>query len=680
MSKINILIRYGFIEIPLANGEQVSPEAVATIIMNFSYYGFSLSASAYGSLCAMSSNQVAEWWKSVETELKSITGDDRNIGDFVVYKNFPAEVLSKSEAEYWIPQILMYWGFPKELFTQPIEERASMKEKPKLKVLHKSKKDTLSSILESNLRSPARWKDEEFQVVAFLIDHTPVNLAKMVFKENMVRLAVHMMESGKKIPFNTATDILRLIAGLSDGDISLRTKFKFKSLRKPMRRMILESLEECAKGEDIARRPEMWKRAFHNLHPWDYAAKLPRVCAIADHLYKGELETENAVVERAILKKNPVALDLLSLRPGDFRRRLVHMLDLFGKDAVTAFTEKKVLNGLTTNQIVSLRCFLDTANDRVTRAFPPKGNWNKLQIGAPRPIKASHVKKLSKALGAVLAERIPPVKVLDDNTIKIKLPNNGEVGPFTRGTSFPIPKGMEFIRTASYWKQEPGKGVTWFDNGWNFFDTNWQSKGACCWNATNFMSGAAIFSGDPVNTGEMKGRAAQMIDLYPAKLRAVGIRYAVWNILCFSRVAFGDAEDVFAALQWGKDAQSGKLFEPSRCQLAFPLSGKNMTKYVCLIDLETNEMVYLDANLHGDVSSAARNGDSLQKNMPAFMEYIASLPSVYDLFFESADAKNGIHVLYSDKDVKLDGESAYVFKTENKDNKFKPVAINNLLG
>ena len=91
-------------------------------------------------------------------------------------------------------------------------------------------------------------------------------------------------------------------------------------------------------------------------------------------------------------------------------------------------------------------------------------------------------------------------------------------------------------------------------------------------------------------------------------------------------------------------------------------------------------MVFLDANLPGKVSSATSNGDILEKNMPAFMEYIKSLPSVHDLFRESIDKSGSdIHVLYSDKDTELKNVPAYVFKPESKTNKYKSVDLNTLL-
>lgn len=690
----NILLRNNYIPIPLCGdktNEVVSCEAIATVMMNLSYYGFALSTEGYSALRELSNTELASWWQGIESELKEITGESRKIGDFVVYKNFPAEVLSKSDAEYWIPQILMYWGVPNSFFTESVQPREKLNEQPKAKVLACSKPSTLHEIWDALLRSPARWKEQDFQDVIFLLTKFPVSFEKLTFKENMVRLAAFMAESGQKVSVDTATDVLRLAAGLSDGDVSLREKVKFKSFKKPMRRFLLSILEDCKNlAEDFARREELWKRLLHNLHPGDYRKRFPRVCEVMDDLYNGRLVTFNSKVEALLKDKDPSVLALLATRPGDFRRRLVHTLELFGDKAVEAFTSKGVIDGLTTFQVVALRRYLDTLNERYHRCFPPKGNWSRLQIGEARWIEERYLSTISKALGQALSTRIPAVKFLDEATKLVKLPSNGEDGPYTRGTAFPIPEGTDFIRTASYWSVNNSR-YTWYDNGWNFFDSNWNPLGSCCWSSpffprdysrgwgwerTQTKDTGAVFSGDPTIAS---GKAAQMIDLYPAQLRAAGVRYAVWSILCYSRLTFSEAEDVFAAFQWGKDANKGKLFEPSRCQLAIPLKGDTYTKYVVLIDLESNQMIYLDASLKANTNSADSNGLLLQTSMPAFMEYINSLPSVHDLFRESVSENGEALVLYSDKDVRLTGNPAYVFRPENQDNKFQPVNINALL-
>lgn len=683
----NILLRHNYIHIPtrgLGQRSDSDTAMIATVMMNLSYYGFAMNTEAYHALRKLGMEELAEWWQSVELELKGITGANRKIGDFVVYKNFPAEVLDKSDAEYWIPQILMYWGFPNEFFTEPVQPREKLSEQPRCTVLRRSKEATLQEIWDGLLSSPARWKEQEFQDVLCLVQILHVNLSKLTFKENLVRLVAYLAEAGHKITLSTATDVLRLGAGLSDGDISLRESFKFKSFKKPMRRFLLSILERCSNlVEDVARREELWKRFLHNLHPGDFrnpsrGQQFPRVCEVMNDLYRGRLVTFNSRVEALLDSEDPQVLTLLATRPGDFRRRLVHCLELFGDKAVEAFITDEVLSKLTVVQIVTLRRYLETVNERYSRCFPPRGNWNKLQVGEARWVEERYVQSLSAALSKVLSTRVPAVKFLDDATKMVKLPNNGEVGPYARGTAFPIPDEVQFIRTASYWAAKH-HGNVWFDNGWNFFDSKWKSVGAICWNAPKFTNGAAAFSGDPTNTKDALGRAAQLIDLYPAKLIREGVRYAVWNVLCFSHIPFSKAEDVFAALQWGVDAQKGGLFDPSRNQLAFPLTGEQLTKFICVIDMIERKLIYIDANLKGSVQSANQNGTVLEKSMPALMEYITALPSVHDLFRESVSESGSTQILYTDKDVELKGVEAYVFRPENKDNKYKSIDINGLL-
>lgn len=679
MNKINILLRNNYISLPEGNSN-LSEIFLATILVNLSYYGYGLNVDCYNYLSKLTDIQAAEWWSEVEPELKLITGDSRNISNFVVYKNFPKEVLSKSEAEYWIPQFLMYWGFPNELFTQPIQPRTAMSEKTKAVILQRANSNTLVKILDSLLKKPSSWTDSDFKDVVFLSEFCKLNSANICFKENLIKLATYAINSNLQLNIDTATDVLRLAVGLSNGDISLKTNTKFISFKKPQRKYLLNLLEKSSNlSEDFARRPQVWKKLIHQLHPGDYKKSYPKVCHNMNLLYNDKLKSFNSEVEILLLNRDPNVLTLLSKRPGEFRRRLVHTLDLFGNDAVRAFANSKVLNNLTTHQLVSLYAFLKSSESRWNRIFPPKGNWAKAKVAPNRKVKKEHVHSLCKVLELEIAKRTPKIKKLDKSTEMVKLPtNSSEVSQYNRGTVFTIPENIKFIRTASYWQSQYTSNV-WFDNGWNFFDDKWNSLGACCWTSVNIYQGSAIFSGDPTSSKEMQGRAAQLIDLYPEKLLRAGVRYGIWNVLCYSRIPFSECNDVFAALQWGEDAQKGKLFEPSRCQLSFPLTSKHYTKYVCLIDFKENKMIYLDANLAADAYSAANNGEKLSNIMPAYLEYLNSLPSVYDLFKKSVSVDGKGYVLYSDKNTPIKDEDSYVFNPENKNNKFEKLDLNKIL-
>jgi len=684
MNVERLLLNNKFIRIPKAT-EVTGKVTLGTLLSNMAYYGFIPSKESVDRLQTLGDEKAQEWWKTIEPELKKATGDDLKMGDFVVYKNFPKEVLEMCEAEYWIRQILMYLGVPNEAVTQPEEAREAIKELPKLKVLHLETISTLDNLLTQLLKLPARWTENqwsEVQFLVFVLSHK-FALKDVVFKENLVKLVSFSISSCTPIPLilTSATDVLRLAVGMSNGDISLKTNSKFRNFKRPERKALLDLLSKTSNlEEDLARDTERWKKLLSNLHPFESEKKFPKVAAAYKKLIEKKLHSFNSQVETNLKAGNTLALDLLVQRPGDFVRRLQKVLQVFNVLGADAFIG--VLPKLTTLQIIKVNRYLDTINSRQHRTVAPNGNWKKLQV-LPNTITIDTglVEKLNQAIKVELKKRFKaqePV-LLDPNTSKIALQtNDSELTNYGRGTSFPIPPNITFLRSASYWEHKT-VGCNWFDNGWNFFDKDWTAKSSCCWITPSGQTGAA-FSGDPTNAKDVNGRACQIIDLDIEKLLASGIKYAVWNILSYSKIPFDNAK-VFAGLQWGEEPQQGKLFEPSRCQLAFPVTGNGLTKYVAYVDLEKRELVYMDANLKASVQSATNNGTSLSKVMPAFVEYLETLPRVSDVFQHARKGrKKGTVVTYSDEAIAIkDKKEAFVFQPTNKENSFTPLDLGSIL-
>lgn len=688
-----ILIQHNTIALPEARDEvQLPRDVLATILTNIAYYGYGLSSRAIDYLMSCERADVEAWWPDIDAALKHVTGDDRQMADFVVYQNFPQEVLEMSQADYWFRQILMYWGLPNQWFTQQAQPRepiepASFGNVPKM--LHPANPQTLPNIYQSLLRLPSCWTPSQQEDVLHLSLELDVqtDLSEVPFKRNMVELGAFLIELKLPVSANNATDVLRLAAAMSKQDTSLRYNVRFRRFSRAERKVLLHMLEaDPHLLDNLARRPEPFKRLFSRLHPGDWPERFEAVVRAYDALYNDRLPlTFNARLELALANKDRVALDLLKTRPGVFMRRLHLCLMLFDRDAAVAFVE--VLPQLTTYQLVKTQRYLETINDRLWRTFPPRGNWNRLKIvnvmqSKRRRIRPPWARLILVGIKAELCSRLTtlaPSFAVDPRTEHIKLQTNDvELQPFGRGTAFEIPDEVTFIRTASYWSVEHSAYDVWFDNGWNFFDAQWQSKGVCCWDRSMTTSNMAVFSGDPTSSKEMQGRACQMIDLYLDRLVQHGVRYAVWSTLCFSEMPFSQATDVFAALQWGDKPQAGGLFEPSRCQLAFPLTGDNLTKFIAYIDLETRQLIFMDANLRGNVRSAGANQRRLGHLMPPFVEYLNTLPTVHDVFKHAPKAKAGLPILYSDVDAPVEGE-AYVFRPEHEESSFEPLDLNAFL-
>jgi hypothetical protein len=684
--KNQILISYNFLPVPTHKDKSIATEPmVATVLSNLAYYGFIPSMDTFEALRGLSDKEIKDFWKTIEPDFKEITGANRNMDNFVVYKNFPKEVLDMTSSRYWFNQIMMYWGAPNELFTEEVQPRESLKEKTSLKVLSLSDNDTLSHIWQQIKQLPMRWNDNQTKHAQYLSQVLPsqtIMLDEFSFKENGINTIVNVRKNNPHLSFEIkdATDVLRLAAGLSEGDVALRENVKFKKFARPLRRQLLVMLENSNNlEEDLSSRQDTWKRLLANLHPGDY--KLPRVQQAYDSLYQNKLKSFSARVENAVVKKDENTLEMLKSRPGDFLRRLHKMYGTFGTKAVKAFVE--VVPQLDTIQLLKLDNYLLTINDRKSLIYPPKGNWTKAQVAQNNKVAFTFEDKhlLREAIDGEIKSRLdrefPQGVNLDLNTDKIKLQTNDQkLASYGRGTEFDIPEKMQFIRTASYWENK-SHGNTWFDNGWNFFDNSWNPMGTCCWNSHQF-SDSAIFSGDPTNSKDLKGRACQMIDLYLDKLEQQGVTYAVWNILCYSHISFANAQEVLATLQWGEEAQKGNLYEPARAQMVFPVEGDNLTKYIAYIDIPNRKLVYMDANFYGHVQSATENLGILSEKMPAYVEYLKSLPSVADLFSHATEGEMPV-LYYDDKQAIAQGTQAYVFKPVNTSNDFEQVNLAKVL-
>lgn len=686
----DILVRYGLISIPTESGHEHLNEAqLATLMSNISFYGYALNEEGLSALNCLSLASATVWWEELKEILERITGADKKMGEAIVYRNFPAEVLAMDDATYWGKQILMYWGFSADLFREPIKDRPLNTEKIRLRVLQLDDGTGLERIQMSLMAAPARWTAEQTSDAKELAPRFAhlADLSAVKFKENMVELAKILLEVGAPFKSTSATDVLRLAIGLSGGDISMRTNTKFARFPNKTRKFLSRALGNCRNlQEDMARDPERWKRLVKAIHPGDHTQAGDGVLAAVDALYKGTLaKTFNSIVETKLAKKDKSVLEDLQKRPGEFMRRLRVCIQHFNMDAAEAFV--KILPQLTTFQMLKIEGFLDNFNDRSKRLYPPKANWAKVQVADPAKealipfLPVETIIAINDAIGKEIKSRLDKTigsVNLDERTKGVKLQDNDStLTPFGKGTRFFLPPEIKFVRTASYWKH--GHTV-WFDNGVNFFDANWKPAGTLCWNSgidpwNAKTNQAAVFSGDPV--GQYKG-ACQMIDCYIDRLAERGIRYAVWNILCYSNISFDESE-VHAALQWGVEPQHGQAFDPARAQLSFPIKGSGKSKFITYLDVEKRELVYLDMTLPARVHSAKANEGKLAELMPAIVERLDSAPSIYDLFKNQKHDAGAMPVMYDDIGVKIESRQAYVFRQSNIDNAYEQLNINELL-
>lgn len=718
------------------SNKKISKQMLATLLSNMAYYGYCPNKELYEYLESCTEQDAYALWRDLEPALIEEKATDRNMNDHVVYKNFPDEVISMDRAEYWTNQILMYLGFDSLVKKENKKSRSKSLEIKNLKLIAPATKDTLSKIYNSLVNLSSSWSEKQKEQAFFAFKYMSLNkidFDDFSFKLNAISLLSDNYLSDIEVIIKDATNVAKFALYLS-GDESgrLSSKSRFKNFSRKERRMLLSALENTKNLEDdAALSKSAWKSFLYFLHPNDYNFK--RVIALQNSLYNNNLKSFQGKVDAILKESFPdyfvekvkrttsgssiadsidsntlsilMSLDLPSqegfekkatlsqdeayekiialfkTRPGEFLRQYHFLYDFFGSKVAAQLST--VLYKIEPIKLVKFKKYIQTINTRKSLIYSPNGSWTKANFELNTKTKLSKesinllVNEINLILNSYLEESLPEGVSLDEDSKLIKLQtNNQELAPYGRGTKFKIPENITFIRTGSYW-QTGEKGNIWYDNGFNLFDENWMPKATCSWEYTNeAVMGGAYFSGDPTTSSSDEGKACQMIDLYIDTLSEKGVRYALWNILAFSKSSFTEAE-VIATLQMGENPLEDDIYEPSRAEFVFPLKGDNLTKYILLIDLKEREIIYLDANLYADVHGASLNEDRMSDRMPDFLEYLNSLPSVYDVF---ESFKSGpIPIVYSDKDITFDSQKAYVFDRKNLDLKYDQIDLNSIL-
>lgn len=738
--KNTILLQHNYAELTSIAKNSLNISIVATIVSNMAYYGYCPDKSLFEAIQKSSNDEINLFWKNLEPALIKEKAVDRNMNDVIVYKNFPEEVLSMSQAEYWFNQILMYAGLNEFAQKEDKVNRSRSIELKDLTALSLSDNKTLSLIFKNNLSIPNDWTTNQLnQSISLLslLAVTDFSISDAAFKLNAINIASNCLNKDISVTIKDATDVIRLALFMSGyEDAKFSPGIRFKRFKRSERRFFLSLLENSKNLEaDVALNKKIWKGFLTGLHPSDY--KFTKVISVFDKLYNNKITSFQGKVDK-ILKStfpdyyrqkesyekdfvvsNTIAdclddgaiaalmnfrskakpldikttsekninssflklMDLFKSRHGEFLRQFHMLYGFFGDKIVNPLSD--ILHKVKPVQLLKFDTYLASINDRESLIYAPNGKWSKANFvnNNKSHISNSALTLLRNEISNILALHVnglfPDGIDLDPRLKSVKLQTNSqELAPYGRGTRFSIPDNITFIRSGSYW-QTGDSGNIWYDNGWNFFDDSWSSVGTCCWDNERYSKDAAIFSGDPTTASTSDGRACQMIDLYIDKLLEKGVRYAVWNILGFSGKSFSEAKEVIATFQLGENPTEDEIYDPSRAQMVFPLSGSNLTKYIAYIDLKSREIVYLDANLYGDVQSASLNEDLMSERMPDVVEYLNSVPSIFDLLKHGE--KGNIPFMFDDKYKAITSGKAYVFNPLNSKSNYEKIDMVSVL-
>jgi hypothetical protein len=378
---------------------------------------------------------------------------------------------------------------------------------------------------------------------------------------NRVRLAGQM-----PLLADTVTDVLRLAAVLSGGDVSLVVPAKLRSFRRPERRALLGALDAVIEGNsaklgDVNQYAERWKRLGERLHPHEhpfpYAAD---VFAVA----RGEKRAPSLMsrVEAAFADGEPsAAAEILANAPGLFFRSVDRLL----RTAETE-TERGTIIGAargcapkaSARVLLSLREHLVNRvhPTDVSRVFAGKSARATASADVRPPLGVAAVEALTGIIDTEIASRLAingPVLV-DPAIREVALPLSGKAIPDGIGI---MPRGSvslitgEILRFFCYWQQEAHR--TDYDLSVLMLDEMYSNPEHVSW--TNNRTSYATYSGDIV---EAPFGATEFIDI---RLPAVTRRFILPQVNVYCGEKFDEAEESFFGFMLRERLQDGAPFE-----------------------------------------------------------------------------------------------------------------------
>lgn len=654
--------------------------------VNLEPLGFTLSKEALIQLSHLSEEDLTQVWSSLFTQAQQATGSHREFK--AMYPNFPKQVLEASEVELLVNAFMHYAGdwFGVRILPKYEEKvRLPLLEKTTPKMIDITSVEAVKDLFVNLASANTSLSEADKEVVSVLFNYFHdlgksqglVEKTRLVQKENLAYVGNLVLKSDLDFntvlapQFTTPTDVLRLVAAMFNGDVSLAKPVKVGKMSRPMRKAILATLETQLLNsndqdqlvENFFTYKEMWVRVAHALHPGEHAKKFPTLAKVFDDIRNNNRPvTFNSEVESLFTagKIKDVA-NLLSNRPGVFARQLFRALensnDLEAKYVIQSFT--KCAGQVATPVLLQLHSHFLHQHEKTVKAFMPKGGLSKLYVvDNMKVIDKKLAKKVSDICESVLVERFKSFPELGNVYVDeaLALQNvpfaqrsaSKALKSVARGSRFDVAEDKDTVRLFLWWNEKglnkEGKeinvGRVDIDLSCVLMDENYQEVGVCSyWNLTDGDTFA--HSGDL--TSAPKG-ACEFIDVDLSKL-AENVRYLVMTISSYTQQPYSDLPECFAGWMMRDKPQSGKNFDARTVENKVDLTSDSVQMMPAIFDTKTRQFIWADIGVkHGGYgyysNNVANNMSSIAYNVKAITQMIK--PNLYDLFLMHAKARGNV--------------------------------------
>ena len=447
----------------------------------------------------------------------------------------------------------------------------------------------------------------------------------------------------------TATDVLRMFAALTDTDVSLSNNVRFPKMNRAERKTVLSVLERSASlPEDIRRYKGLWLEIGRYLHPTEYAKAYPRTAEVFDALRNGTIETFASKTEKLLVKRTvDELLTHLEKKPGVYARKLHEVLRKFPSETeaiLTSFKQKRTAVAL--KNLLVMKAYFASINEQEHRTVINKrGKMKVLVNNSYVALSDETIRQVVSVIEDAILTQLSERDSWEDTTVWIDPTLASYTVPLQqrkasdgiitvgRGTHVPV-DFQQVLRLFVYWKQ--AKQRTDLDLSVMQLDAQFNYAGHVSY--TNLQSDGIVHSGDIQSAP--KG-AAEFMDITLERL-SKHVRYLAVQVYHYCGDSFVDM-DCHAGWMLRQEVNSDvKTFDVKTVANKVDLNGVGGYAIPILVDLQVQEMIMTDLYVSGRAFHNNVEGASSDVSLicSQVAEFVRTRPVVFDLALAHAVARN----------------------------------------
>lgn len=668
-----LLRRKNKVILGIGTAKVANDRCITTIMKNIEELGYTFSREVFDVLRTYSVNELTEFYLELKAALMKLKG--ANVVYMPMYADFPKGVMDAHFSELYINAMVHYWSdgilYPKN-HRKRVNDRLPLFDETKVKVLQLGSEADVRQIFDNICTSRTSISRTDREDVAYLFETENMKLPDNIpHKENAAYISALYLQknplarvSGLRKYIKTATDVLRLVTAMSDGDVSLAENTRYRSFSRRQRRMIMELLSGCPNiEEDMLRYKERWIRIGERIHPSEfdcsrYTLAYDRAINAFDKLRNNrKIETFAGKVEFDLAYgEYESALAELVKRPGELARRLDQLLRVAHKESVIR-SFASVAEKVSTPVLLQVReHFLHRAEQADVRVFFPKGSLAKCHSERNNlpDIDEKYCQEVIRicenALVKIYGQREPMGKVyLSEDYRNYVIPFSQRsaskaMKTIVRGSRLPMDSQTNAVRAFIWWTNMDKCDLESYDDGRvdidlsaAIFDENWNYMEHVSYTNLKSAKYKACHSGDIVNGGPVDGDGvSEFLDVDVDSVVRCGARYVVYQVYSFTCQTYADMPHAMFGWMERADVDSGEIYEPKMVEQKLDLTAGSMVCIPVIFDCVKREFIWCDMNMSLSGVHMNTGGNNLESNLSGVAAVCYSMvnvkkPDLYDL-------------------------------------------------